>query len=374
MKLTNDQRERLQSALNEMCAVKADVNKLTFPVFGQAVDKITTSTGGVGDLLRAVVSEAEKRQSGVGGLINAAIVVLEKGPPKQLLPATHPLKQLRSELGDLIFEEQQDPLAACWLLGDRVLIDRQDLRAKVSALGRPTSGKHILVVQSKEKRRGRTWSRELITYFRDRQGGFQMIFADLEKLAELNDDRDLLPEDLGQEIADQMGLGKVPERQNEKDAKWANRFCNWLTPFVQGTDKQYWIVLDSFDKRLLPQGIYDLVGAIAERIEITLGQLRLVLLSYDQAEKLEANANVQGGLEVEDIASQIGPPEVAEFFFQLYEERKKRKSVPYTDPDVATSVQAVLQAVDPSSEQYLQELHKEVLKVAKPIRADGGGS
>lgn len=369
MELTKNQRDRLQAALNDMCTNEEDVDDLTSRAFNQSVDQITTTNGGVPALLRDVVRAAEKRQSGVGDLIDAAIEVLEEAPGAEPLPDEHPLKKLRSDLSKRIFEEREDPLAACWLLGNRVLIDRQELRAKVRDLGQADSGKHILVVRGK-RGSGRSHSLELIRYLHDRLGGFQVIWVDLARLVDLNDDRDLRPEDLGQEIADQMNLGQVPARQNEKDTKWANHFCNWLTPFVQGTERQYWIVLDSFDKKLLPQGIYDLVGAIAERIEINQGQLRLVLLSYDK----ELPAQAQGGLEVEDIASLIGPAEVAAFFLQLYEERKKQKNLPYTDPDVAASVQTVLQAVDPGKEQYLQELHKRVVEVARPIRAGGGGS
>jgi hypothetical protein len=373
MNLTLDQVKRLRTALKAMCPDRDGVTELVFEAFGTDLDDFTTSTGGVGALLVDVVSKVQPMLSGVGKLIDAAIDILENGPVPQVLPDTHPLKQLRSELGDQIWTENEEPLRAYWLLGDRVLLDRLGLRATLETLKRDDSGKHILVVQGK-RRSGRSHSEQLIRLLGNR-AGFNIIYADLNQLANTHKDEPdgLRPEHLGESIATQMGRPEAAVRQGQTDAAWAEGFCNRLTPFIQETQKQYWIVLDSFDKQLLPQGIYDLIDEMATRIEHTWPQLRLVLLSYDKGRLL---AKLQGaqGLETEELAAPIGENELNDFFIRVYEERKQRRQVEYTPVEVADKVKKVLQAVDPQSENYLEELSNKVIEEARPIRVGGGAS
>jgi hypothetical protein len=224
----------------------------------------------------------------------------------------------------------------------------------------------------------RTWQQrkshtfQLIRYLADQVGGFNMVFVDLAEAASIAG-RDLLPEDLGEEIVFQMKLqGQMPVRQNELDSRWVRRFIAWLTGELQGRNEVYWIVLDSFGKTLVPDGVYELVRRLAEQIETNLGQVRLILLGFDR----DLPDRVLGGLEEEDLAAamRIGQDELLGFFSRMYQERKQRRAADFAPADVAGSVSTVMQKVAFDRDDYLLQLGRAVIEEGRRIWSLGGGA
>jgi hypothetical protein len=302
-------------------------------------------------------------QGWIGNLIDAA---------SELRPAAHDLQTARAELDTIITAEREDHYAACWLLGDRVMVNRKMLRQALSRLGQPETGKHILVVQGPALS-GKSHSLQLIRYLEERRGGFKLIWTDLARLAASTESGLVLPADLGQALADQIGLTGMPAHENEKDERWVQRFCNWLTGQLTTRDTNYWIVLDSFNKIVLPEGTHGLIRELALRIETNLGKLRLILLSYTDTDNLPPE--VFGGLEEEPVLGpiqQIGQPELLAFFAKLYEDRKRRMELDFTPADVATSAATVLPGVDTASTRFLILLSQAIIKEGTRLRTAGG--
>ena len=185
--------------------------------------------------------------------------------------------------------------------------------------------------------------------------------------------RDLLPEDLGEEIVLQMNLsGIMPARQNELDSRWARRFVAWLTGELQNRDEVYWIVLDSFTNTLVPAGVHELVQRLAEKVEENLGQVRLILLGYER----ELPDRVLGGLEEEDLSGlkQIDQADLVGFFTHMYQERKMRRAVDFAVVDVAGSVSSVMQKVAFDRDDYLLPLGKAIIEEGRRIWSLRGGT
>jgi effector-associated domain 1 (EAD1)-containing protein len=361
MKLQEDQRTRLLKALKDVFSTKEQVEELTLQAINRSVDQISLASD-LSAVLLKIITTAED-EGWIGNLVDAAIV---------LRPASQDLSTARAELNTIITAEREDHYAACWLLGDRVMVNRTMLRKALCRLSQPETGKHILVVQGPELS-GKSHSLQLVRYLEERRGGFKLIWTDLFRLAAGAESRLVLPQDLGQALVDQIGLTGMPARENEKDERWVQRFCDWLTGQLATKNIDYWIVIDSFSKTLLPEGTHGLIRELALRIETNLGRLRLILLSYTDTDNLPPE--VFGGLEEEPILGpiqQIGKSELLAFFGKLYEERKRRQNTDFEPDDIAESVAKVLREVDPNNARFLSLLSRAIIKEGRQLRTAGG--
>lgn len=360
MGLTADQRKRLLEALNDVFTSKDAVEELA-----QGARDRTLAQISLADNLPAILSamvDAARDEGWLGRLLDEAVA---------LRPNSDELAQLRDELREEVIAERMDHFAACRLLGHNYMVDRAPLRAKLQHLAAREEGIHILKVRGPSKS-GKSHTFQLIRYLSDRVGGFRMVFVDLAELASAVG-RDLLPEDLGEEIVFQMKLqGQMPVRQNELDSRWVRRFVAWLTGELQNRDEVYWIVLDSFGNTLVPDGVYELVRRLAEQIETNLSQIRLVLLGFER----DLPDRVLGGLEEEDLtaAARIGQDQLLDFFSRMYQERRLRRAADFAAEDVAGSVSTVMQRVAFDRDDYLLQLGRAVMEEGRRIWTLGGGS
>jgi hypothetical protein len=360
MALTIDQRKRLLEALNDVFTAKDAVEDLAQGARDRTLAQISLADN-LPAILGAMV-DAAREEGWLGRLLDEAVV---------LRPNSEELAQLRDELREEIIAERMDHFAACRLLGHNYMVDRAPLRLKLQHLAAREEGIHILKVRGPSKS-GKSHTFQLIRYLADRVGGFKMVFVDLAELSSAVG-RDLLPEDLGEEIVFQMKLeGQMPVRQNELDSRWVRRFVAWLTGELQNGDGGYWIVLDSFGNTLVPDGVYELVRRLAEQIETNLSQMRLVLLGFDR----DLPDRVLGGLEEEDLtaAARIGQDQLLDFFSRMYQERRLRRAADFAAADVAGSVSTVMQKVAFDRDDYLLQLGKAVMEEGRRIWSLGGGS
>jgi hypothetical protein len=363
MKLEIDQRKRLLDELKDVYSTESDVKTLALMAFGVSLDQITLAPN-LAAKLQDMVTRAEDENS-LGKLLDAAI---------DIRPAAQPLIALRGELAAQIIAEREDHYKACWLLGDRVLLDRKPLREALKRVNDVQAGKHILVVHGPSLS-GKSHSYQMIRYLQERRGGFKLVWVDMKTLVASAAGDELRPEELGQALVDQMNLSEnMPPRSNEQDARWVQRFCNWLTGRLAGSSTLYWIVLDSFDKTLVPTGVHDLIRELAVRVESNLGQVRLILLGYKEQDKQDLPSEVFGGLEEETlgpIAEQELDHELIRFFSELYTRHKQQALADFTALDVANSVAQVKREVDFTSARYLILLSQSVIKESKRILSSG---
>lgn len=369
MRLNPDQRIRLLDELKDVftdvAAVK-ELVQLADPPSLASLDQVALGANLV-DILNSLILRADDG-NWLGNLLEAAI---------EMRSASQKLKLLRTEFDGAITAERADHFAACWLLGDRVLVDREPLRTAATLLeNTPGSGKPVksIMVVKGPRMSGRSWSLEYISYLNTTRRSFELVWVDLEDLeTSIAEDAELDPQDLGLSIATQMHLDMThwPARVNEKDERWARRYCEWLKGELTGKQALYWIVVDSFDKMLLPDGIYILISELAKWIRVNLQMLRLVLLSYDKEDDLPANVRP----DVAPVSTgAISDLELLAFFTRLYDERKRRFDIDFSPTDVANSVAEVKRQVDFSNERYLFQLGPAVVQEANKLRGAGGGA
>lgn len=363
MRLNSAQYKQLSTALNDVFGTEDDVKELARLAFDLTLDQLTLAANLL-DKVNALIGKAEELNC-LGRLLDAAI---------DLRPAAPPLKDVRAALQALLVSEREDHYKACWLLGERVLLDRKPLRDALRRVDDNQTGKHILVVQGPSLS-GKSHSYQMIRYLQERRGGFKIIWVDMAKLVASAAGDELRPEELGQALADQMSIAEsIPPRNSEQDARWVQRFCNWLTGRLAGGGTLYWIVLDSFDKTLIPTGVHDLIRELAVRVESNLGQVRLILLGYKEQDKQDLPAEVFGGLEEETLSPITGSAldqELIHFFSELYTQRRQRSAQDFTPADIANSVAQVKRAVDSTSARYLVLLSQAVIQESRRILPAG---
>jgi len=373
MRLNPDQRARLLAALNDAFPTVASAEELALMATNKSLDQVALGAD-LSERIGVMIRRAEE-EGWVARLLDQAIL---------LRPEVAPLKALRVEFAALIVAERADHFAACRLLGNNFLVNRDSLRAGLHELADEESGIHIMAVQG-PRGSGRTHSFQLVRYLAERIG-FKVVWLDMEERVRRAEAGKLEPEDLGRAIVDQMGgldLTHWPERQGEQAARWNLRFCDWLTGLLKTSDCTCWIVLDSFDRVLLQEGVEDLVRLLAARIETNLSQLRLVLLGYQDERLEELRPLVSGGLDEDMLTPQqrIGETDLLNFFIKLYEERLSRDGADLSSPQVrdkivtgaATSTQTVMQQVDFTNEQHLRQLGPAVGREGRRVWSEGAG-
>ncbi len=300
------------------------------------------------------VIEAADQQGWIGKLMAAV---------RESRPADPALEQLAGEIAQVLPPPCADHFEACRLSGGHVMVDRHDLRAALRELAAPT-GKRILVVKG-DSRSGKSHSVQLISYLRQFRGGFTMAVVDLEDFGWKAATGALVePTDVAGQLVRLMRYDfALPEPP--KDAQWARwvyEFCVQFESRALQDATQWWIVIDTFDKVLLKQPVFDLVKELTLRINRSLPGLRLVLIGYGETFPGSVLPIVQ-----EEVIHPIGPGELIDFFARAYDEM----GTPCGEDDVAGAVQRVLDQLEPGSPDFLDRLG--TLAHGELARAAAGG-
>ena len=219
------------------------------------------------------------------------------------------------------------------------------------------------------KRTGKSHSRTLITFDeQDKSVDFDFIFIDLSRMQPNEEQGAILAWQVGERIAKQMKLGFSTAINGLSEKQWAQDFCDKLSGEMLNTEKIKSIsVLDSFAKKPLSEEVYDLIEELAYQITIQLDMLRLRMLDFDKAPRLQ-NV-IQKKFHHEQIAP-VGEQELYSFFVRLYEARERRKGIdPMADEaiknaitqDATNAVVQVLRFADPLEARPYQDLNLRVL-------------
>lgn len=178
--------------------------------------------------------------------------------------------------------------------------------------------------------------------------------------------QEILARTVGESIAFQMGLRGIPRQMGESDVAWVERYCSWLVGKLQGKQIEYWIVIDSFHQVLLSEGARALIVQLAQRIAANLSQVRLVLLGYQEVGALEGALKNKRQIQREEI-KEIGKDALGNFFSELYQQRKERRHIDFTEDDIISSVRRVMRKVPRNDPEWLQLLSDAVAEEASKL-------
>jgi hypothetical protein len=301
----------------------------------RSLSSMTTQNDTPPDMVRKVIKTAERE----GWLL-------------QLVLEAHKVNQENDALKKIVARFQQSNLAAAaapshfyqtCFMGPRPFVDREDLRA---ALSRLDAGNRKIVVVKGAPHSGKSYTVQFIAYLRLQLQTFELAWVDLRDLARPNPETVIVvtPKMVATSIVEQLKLpaAVIPEKAEETWDSWNTSFCDRLNPVVAELAKPAWIVIDSFEQVRVPQETLALIKHIAKRLSVTLGNLRLVLLAY--------NDDLPGDLRLDIVTEEIPkltPAHLSLFLTRIFDQLKAERQMEFTTTDVARATACVLRAVPP---------------------------
>jgi len=214
------------------------------------------------------------------------------------------------------------PFTACWLNGETVFVGREVLRGTLRDID-ATRNRPVLMVKG-DRCVGKSYTYELIKYAAD-QLDHRRLWIDLREALLPGEG----PAELARVILDRMGVASesLPEQGNSTDERWVMRLRDVVMGRLRNVTGTWWIVLDGFDRATLDPNVYRFLVRLAAETAMTLPQLRIILLGYDEHPPPE----MKGRMRLEEITP-IGESDLVEFFRCVFQEQGVR------------ATQAVLQA------------------------------
>jgi hypothetical protein len=267
------------------------------------------------------------------------------------------LKQLVTELTAFTPPSGVDPYEVCCLSGSHIMVNRAPLRTALRDHLCNPSGKRILVIKGSAQS-GKSHTLQLLAYLQTTIRKFTLVHVDLEECIQMAQSGSLLnAEDLAAYIIGQMdGYEQIlpPAPSDGQRSRWVIQFCSGLEKRARTDTTQWWIALDGFNKVSLPQPTLDLIKALANRVNLTLDNFRIVLIGYGETFASSVLPNV-----IEEQILALGPKELWEFFDKAFTERKlgwKNKNDEEKKKDLTDAVGTVFRQVDQTKPGYMSEL------------------
>jgi hypothetical protein len=342
--LTGKQQLRLRDALNDAYDL-ADFTALLLDF-----ELKFENQGGLNDPFPARILASVKSLEERGDILAFVAAVRSRNP------ADPAFAQIESDLKAFAAPvPATDPFEVCLLSGGHVLVNRTKLRSALKELCKAT-GKRILVIKDdptiaarKELRikTGKSHTLQMISYLDQVTGGFNFFLIDLDELGRAVRSGDQIqPYDIAEAITGYMGCKQILEEKakDEQWARWTYNFCNKFETEAKNAQRT-WIVIDSFHITLLPQDTIDLLKQIAARVNVSLTNLRLILIGYADA----LGPSIPVANEVLDI---FGEDALIEFFARAFRE----KSLVPDQDKVVDKVAAVLKDLDPNQPDYVEQV------------------
>jgi hypothetical protein len=224
----------------------------------------------------------------------------------------------------------RDKFEATVLRGDRVFLNRAELRQALREMASP-SGRRILVVNGPHGS-GKTYTREYVLDVTYNTPNHRVIYVDL-------DTTEFSPMQLVQVICEQMSLDvqSFPTLDTEQESRWIRRVVDHLIGQIRSnTTIKWWLIFDGFI-RPLNTSVNELIVELANRARSA--DLRLVLLNYTRALPADMNADV-----IREEIKPIGREDVEAFLAQRIQNDPGASS-----ETIKTIVDQVLAAADESS-------------------------
>jgi hypothetical protein len=336
IKLAAQVRIALEAALREAFPTEADFRMLVNDA-GRNLDQVS----GAGQKLPTRVFETlgdAEANDWVLTLLNTAV---------QLRPADPALRAVAEVLKPVAPSPTVSPFHTCRLGSGTVMVDRKPLRAAVEEL-HDVQGRRILVITG-ESWSGKSHSLQLIAYIADVVGGFSVVEIDLDPRRDEQTRRVIGARDLAERLVHSIGYQvEWPDIPTDRQwSKWVIDFGDAFSKCARLDPMRRWIVIDGMNKVMLDQPAVDLVQDLALRVYKTLGNLRLVLVGYEQSLPSQVLPYIQ-----EEKVARIIDNDLIEFFVLALQELNRQPD----QETLADIVYRVLNEVDMTASDYLVKL------------------
>lgn len=251
------------------------------------------------------------------------------------------------------------PYYACFA-ESRPFVDREQLRPALERLHAPppdaTKKPRILVVTGNPNS-GKSHTKYLLNHLGE-QFGFQPALVDYSRSA-----RELTPEELGQRIANRLGLTGMPPPGNEQLARWTMNFFDWFAGAAGSAP--HWLVID-FGRVSISSVVTEFIDELAMQINDSLPKMRLVLLGYAKPLTTAVKRIVE-----QDDTKAITERELVGFFAQYYREFGPDLDDEELTNRIAEHVPRVLQKMQASEEEARYSvMDDEVVAICDDIRKE----
>jgi len=143
---------------------------------------------------------------------------------------------------------------------------------------------------------------------------------------------------------------RVPDAPTDGQwARWILQFCNRLESAVLGDPppQQIWILIDTFHAVSLAQSAADLIRELANRINVTLVDLRLVLLGFEDSMPAEVNNHL-----AEENIGKICEDQLIESIAAAFQQMQLAQDL----EKITDVVEAVLRDADPKDPDFLVKI------------------
>jgi hypothetical protein len=336
IQLAASQSIALQSALGAAFPTEADFRKLVNDA-GRNLDQVSAAGQKLPTRVLETLKDAEAN-NWLEALLNTAV---------QLRPADPALRTIAEVLRPLAPSPAINAFYTCRLGSGTVMVDRKPLRAALEEL-HDLQGRRILVITG-ESWSGKSHSVQLITYIADIVGGFSVVEIDLDPRRDDQTRRVIGARDLAERLVHSIGYQiEWPEIPTDRQwSKWVIDFGDAFAKSARLDQVRRWIVIDGLNKVMLDQPAVDLVQDLAMRVYKTLGNLRLVLVGYEQSLPSQVLPYIQ-----EEKVARIVDNDLIEFFVLALQELNRQPD----QETLADIVYRVLNQVDMDASDYLVKL------------------
>ena len=261
----------IQRALTSAFASPKDLSAMVIVVSGRPLEKLVS----IDAALPTVVHQLCERLDSEGDLERLLRGAHERRPGNEKLAALHDRlfgsgQQSESGKGDSLY-------ARCVINGEDVFFDRAEFRNEMEQINRYRA-KRILVVKGKRKS-GKSYSKRLIRFVA-RETEQNTVSVNLKRL-----DREQLLRSLATLIVTRIkpdASTPAPSQGNESGARWVHHpLTEWTLGWMQQAQGVWWIMVDEFDKDVLPRDVYAFLSDLAMQAEDDIPNCRFAMLGYD---------------------------------------------------------------------------------------------
>ncbi|HEX2834185.1 MAG TPA: hypothetical protein VHW00_14340 [Thermoanaerobaculia bacterium] len=299
------------------------------------------------DTIDRMWKSALENLTGTGGLRSFCRIVCEAKPA-------------RPKVVDAIkvIEQAEDPIRPTLLTGDRVFLDREELRDKLQRLTSDTSLRVLLIRGDADT--GKTWTKHLVE---------EIAKASGEPCFYLFDGNAGTTHEVLELIFGGLGaLQRIPEPMGTEDA-WFRKICNHLLAIAKESGKKTWVVMDDlgeYETGLRVDGqirkFFDQFALSMENPEFA-RWFRLVLIDYP-----ELKEGGEGGVpskwtdfweEDRPDVNEVKAPIISKFVLQ-WAIRKNKQLAPADADKFAADVIAAADAerTKPNPPPLMEAIHK----------------
>lgn len=195
-----------------------------------------------------------------------------------------------------------NPLESTFLRGNRPFVGRAKLRTGLGKLGGGPQVSRILMIDG-SRGCGKSYTHPFLEFAALHWQPVRVHYFDLDQQAyTLDQFSRRLQEDLSLPLP-------IPPKDQEQDARWAERLASWAVNNTANRAGNTWLVFDGFRLQEHERGVYDFIDKLGEMIDITAAarcsHLRLVLINY--------GARVPEAVAVGAMEEQVQAPQKSDF-------------------------------------------------------------